>query len=62
MSNAEQFQHCNKWFTVHQRPMGVPGGKDREPINCAHFGLDAREEMTDVSWFTEKARSPHDFI
>lgn len=58
MTDAEKCPHCGGWFTVRERPMGVPGGQDREPINCAHCKRVVRSEMTDGFWDTELAQPP----
>ena len=41
---------CGKEFHVHEFPMGVPGGKDKEDIDCPYCHKTVDQKMTD-GWF-----------
>lgn len=58
MAHTEKCPHCSGWFSVSERPMGVPGGLDREPIDCPHCKLTVRSEMTDGFWDTKPEVPP----
>ncbi len=42
---------CGKRFHVTENVMGVPGGKDKESIDCPYCGYTVSQKMTD-GWFT----------
>lgn len=42
--------YCKKFFHVLEHPMGVPGGKDKEDIDCPWCGKTVEQKMTD-GWF-----------
>jgi len=58
MASIEQCISCKRWFSVSEHPMSVPGGREREPINCPHCHATAREEMTDGFWRTKPENPP----
>jgi aspartate carbamoyltransferase regulatory subunit len=39
-------EKCLKEFQVHPIGGGVPGGKEKEPIDCPYCGTTVRTEMT----------------
>ena len=41
---------CGKKFHVEECSMGVPGGKDKEDIDCPWCGYTVNQMMTD-GWF-----------
>jgi len=41
---------CGKPFHVQEFPMGVPGGKDKEEIDCPWCHSTVGQKMTD-GWF-----------
>jgi len=51
MSEREKCSSCEKEFTVMEFPMGVPGGKEKQPIICPYCGHTEREAMID-GWFS----------
>jgi predicted Zn finger-like uncharacterized protein len=58
MTDVEQCPECKQWFTVQESRMGVPGGKEREPVDCPHCRAIVRQAMTDGFWRTYPADAP----
>lgn len=54
MSNVEFCTNpdCGRPFSVSALGGGVPGGKEREPIDCPHCGHTVRSEMTSAVFRT----------
>lgn len=50
MDSTEYCTKCSKPFFYFENKMGVPGGKEKEPIDCPYCGETVRESMTD-GWF-----------
>lgn len=45
---------CGKYFEVHITSMAVPGGKDKEEVNCPYCYTEAEARMTDGFVYTYK--------
>lgn len=45
---------CGKPFHVQEFPMGVPGGKEKEDIDCPWCHTTVEQKMSDGWFFTTK--------
>jgi hypothetical protein len=50
-----QCKACDGFFTVSWIGVNVPGGKEREEVDCPHCGETAYSEMTPLSPQVSKA-------
>lgn len=50
----ENCPYCGHQFYVDEEPMGVPGGKDLEDIDCPYCLKTVSKKMTDGIFHTAK--------
>ena len=46
--------NCNKEFLVKEHQLGMPGTKEKEPIDCPYCEFTVTEKMTNGWWVTTK--------
>lgn len=51
---SQKCSRCGKWFEVHVTTMGVPGGKEKEEVNCPYCHSEEGYRMTDGFVYTYK--------
>lgn len=51
---TEKCPECGHEFEVIEQPMGVPGGKSLEDIDCPYCHATVDEKMTDGTFYTAK--------